>query len=55
MKKRYLLFSGDEYYPSGGWEDFQGYFESLEDALKASKNDWWQVVDDETGRIVRQG
>lgn len=25
--KRYLLFAGDDYYPLGGWEDFQGDFD----------------------------
>jgi hypothetical protein len=29
---RYLLFAGDYYYPAGGWKDFYGAFESLEEA-----------------------
>lgn len=31
---KYILFMGDIYYPSGGWEDFSGYFETMEDAIK---------------------
>lgn len=30
--KRYLLFCGSRYYPSGGMEDFEGSFDSPEDA-----------------------
>ena len=33
--KRYLLFSGEDYYPSGGAYDFIGSFESIEDAVNA--------------------
>ena len=46
--KRYLLFAGDDYYPKGGWRDFQDGFNTLEDALKGAANakkDWWHVVD----------
>lgn len=35
--KRYLLFYGDNYYPSGGWGDFQGDFDSLDDAVEAAE------------------
>ena len=31
--KRFLLFAGDVYYPSGGFGDFIGYFEAREEAL----------------------
>lgn len=30
---RYLVFSGDKYYPSGGLSDFHTSFESLEQAI----------------------
>ena len=33
--KPYLLFCGDTYYPLGGWEDFKGSFDTLEDARAA--------------------
>ena len=26
-----MLFCGFTYYPYGGWEDFKGYFDSLQD------------------------
>lgn len=28
----YMLFAGSIYYPSGGWEDFKGYFDDIEKA-----------------------
>jgi len=46
--KRYLLFGFDGYYPSGGWWDFLGDFDSEEDCVKGSKpHDWeeFQIVD----------
>jgi hypothetical protein len=33
MNDKYLVFLSDNYYPSGGWEDFSGYFDSLEMAI----------------------
>lgn len=30
--KRYLVFSGNRYYPDGGWDDFQGSFDTAEEA-----------------------
>jgi len=33
--KPYLLFYGMTYYPNGGWEDFQGSFDTLEEAKAA--------------------
>lgn len=27
-----MLFCFDEYYPNGGWDDFKGYFDSVDDA-----------------------
>ena len=29
---KYMVFAFPYYYPSGGWKDFQGFFNSLEDA-----------------------
>lgn len=31
--KRYLLFVYEYFYPTGGWHDFVGDFDSLEDAV----------------------
>lgn len=32
IRNRYLVFYGNRYYPYGGWEDYKGEFETLEDA-----------------------
>lgn len=29
-----MLFAGSTFYPHGGWEDFRGYFDTIEDAKK---------------------
>ncbi len=54
--KRYLLFSGDEYYPLGGWNDFKGSFDTLEEAKEAkeklSGHDWYQIVDTKHGITI---
>lgn len=49
--KRYLLFSGNTYYASGGWKDYKSDHETQEEAEafgKNSEDDWWHVVDIET-------
>jgi hypothetical protein len=33
--KRYLLFAGYQYYPDGGWEDFKGGFDTLQECSDA--------------------
>lgn len=69
--KRFLLFAEEDYYPKGGWLDFQGSFDTLEEAIAlgergineqevTSESDpswnWFQIVDSQTGQIVaRQG
>ena len=58
--KRFLLFSGDIYYPGKAWEDFRGDFDTKEDAedfLFDTPNiarEWYQIVDITT-RIVVKG
>ena len=45
---RYLVFKGNHYYPSGGWDDLFGSFEFLDEATKAAEVDEWEwshVVD----------
>ena len=32
--KRYALFGFDYAYPDGGWNDFEGSFETIEEAIK---------------------
>lgn len=62
MNKKYLVFAGHNYYPSGGWDDFISSHSSLDEAIDAAKKekemeayDWWHVVDFETGSIVEKG
>jgi hypothetical protein len=54
--KRYLLFTGLQYYPGPGWTDFRGSYADLEKAVADAPNqqcrDWYQVVDAHTGKIV---
>ncbi len=60
--KRYLVFTGSKYYPSGGWDDFRGTFDTVEEAQKAllpsgtglncQSFDWYQIVDTTTMRDV---
>lgn len=61
--KRYLLFIGYNYYPCGGWSDFKETFNTLLECeeylciLKANERckDWFQIVDTQTGLIVKEG
>jgi hypothetical protein len=51
----YLVFIGNIYYPSGGWDDFSGYFESIEKAKEHIKSfdpayKWGHIV--RNGEIV---
>lgn len=55
--KRYLVFACDSYYPAGGWDDFKGSYDTLDEAkaaaLEAEKvHDWSDIVDCETGQRV---
>jgi len=56
--KRFLLFLGDAYYPTGGMKDFWGDFDTFEDAMKHSTSpvvpawDWVQIYDTEKREIV---
>lgn len=61
MNERFLIFAGSNYYPSGGWNDFQGSEDTLLHALRFAANvactssgmcDWWHVVDTTTNEIV---
>jgi len=55
LLKRFLLFAGDNYYPRGGWDDFRGSYDSLEEALAAPRHNdnWWHVVDSHLGTVVK--
>jgi hypothetical protein len=47
--KRYMLFSGNQYYPAGGMDDFRGSFDTIDEAKSYIKydlvNDWYQLYD----------
>jgi hypothetical protein len=52
--KRYLMFTFDTYYPSGGEGDFCGDFDSIQEAISAWKNqqfrrEFCEILDTETG------
>lgn len=55
--KRYLVFKFYDYYPGGGWNDFKGSFDSLEEAIQEAKvdrkdYDYCQIVDINDGSVV---
>lgn len=55
--KRFALFEGEDYYPSGGWGDMVGLFDTAEEAMAESGKinvyrDWGHVVDLLTGEEV---
>ena len=68
MTHRYLLFAGEEYYPTGGWYDYRAGYPTLDEARAAGEDlldrkidppysstfEWFHVADCETGRIVAQ-
>lgn len=54
--KRFVLFAGEQYYPSGGWEDYDSSFDTLEEAKTRAQevtSDWRDIVDLETGEVVK--
>jgi hypothetical protein len=56
--KRYLLFTFTSYYPSGGWKDFSGSFDTEMGAVQAAVtqasegDEHYQVVDSTTGTVT---
>ena len=61
--KNYLLFAGEDYYPDGGFKDFLGDFDSIDDAklfLETNPKtnptglsiDWWHIFSLKDARIV---
>lgn len=48
MEHRYLLFTGDHYYPCGGWGDYRDSYETIPAAHAAMllmTDEWYQIVD----------
>lgn len=56
--KRFLIFANERYYPAGGWRDLIGSTETYNDALDLLLTfdyaEWFQIVDTETGQIVKE-
>jgi hypothetical protein len=55
--KSYALFCMDTFYPTGGADDFAGYFDSIEEAVAYGKtrgNTHAQVAEVETMRVVEE-
>lgn len=59
--RRYLLFSGSIDYREGGWYDFVGSYDSVEEALTTlhktvplGLRGWWHIVDTETQETVKE-
>lgn len=57
---KYLVFAGDNFYPEGGWKDFIGKANSLEEAEKhllalTFDHDWFEIIELESGKRVKSG
>jgi hypothetical protein len=61
--RRYCVFAGADYYPAGGWHDFQLSRDTLGEAVQAAEEliedkslqyNWWQVFDMDQRRVVAQ-
>ena len=63
--KRYALFSGIRHYPIGGWQDLNGLFDSVNEAVacfdpkydlgplgQLDRLDWAHIIDLHTGDVV---
>ena len=61
--QQYLLFTYEDYYPQGGWNDFSGFFPSFETAKKYAEKlseDWdmgggADIVEREMLEVVGRG
>jgi hypothetical protein len=60
----YLVFGGDPSYPNGGWADFKGQFDTVEEARRATQDieaegildPWYEIVDlDILAVVEREG
>ena len=56
--KQFLLFGGDSIYSKrGGWSDFAGSFDTIQDAIRFVATSgkawaWFQIADGETGENI---
>lgn len=64
--KRFLLFSGDALAPKGGWDDFKGSFDTLDEAREGVSKTfhdqgdsdvmpWYQIVDTQEAGFIEDG
>ena len=44
--KRFLVFAGQEYYPLGGWADFKGSYDSIEEVIAERIETDWLIIRD---------
>jgi len=53
-----MLFAGNNYYPEGGWEDFRGEYDSIEEAKKVLLRDFkdkFGILSDGWAHFVEDG
>jgi len=52
--KRYWLFCGENYYPSGGMRDFRDSFDTVLECVKnlRPRSDWWHIYDTATNQTI---
>lgn len=54
--KLYAVFAGDDYYPFGGMGDFQGRYDTVNEAIRVGlKHDWYEVMDIRSFQVVERG
>jgi len=52
--KRFMIFAGENYYPSGGMNDFVGEFDTISQCiirLSKRRADWWNILDTQTKQV----
>lgn len=55
----FLVFAGQNYYPLGGWDDYQGSFDSIESAKQFADDlndwlyDWAHAINFETKEMTK--
>ena len=59
--RRYCVFAGADYYPSGGWHDFRASRDTLGEAVGSAEElmeelqlSWYHVFDLDQRRVVAQ-
>ena len=58
MKKRYAVFAFEFYYPEGGWDDYLGNYETIDEAKASVKNEYkckCQIIDLKSLKIIMIG